>query len=280
MGTALSPGRIVRLVFAASLLFLLTGCSGSGEADYSDAAGTGETAPPPADHAAPAGQASGAGGISGEVLQTMDSGGYTYVQVATADGEVWAAGPRTVVTVGDQVSLFGGTEMHDFHSKTLERDFASIWFVTAIRTGGETGGEGDAAPTGMPADEIHRSLGSAGDAAAGHTSAPRDGAEVLEKAPGGLSVAEIHDRRSELAGRSVTVRGRVVKFNANIMGSNWVHLQDGTGGEGSYDLTVTTADRAAVGDIVVAEGVLAVDRDFGSGYRYEVILEKAILSGK
>ena len=99
----------------------------------------------------------------------------------------------------------------------------------------------------------------------------------MEKAPGGLSVAEIYAGQSGLAGKKVIVRGAVVKFTPGIMGTNWLHLQDGTCEGELCDLTVTTNEMAEVGAIVTVEGVLAVDKDFGAGYRYEVIVEGATL---
>ena len=59
------------------------------------------------------------------------------------------------------------------------------------------------------------------------------------------------------------------------MGRNWVHLQDGTGDADNYDLTVTTNDDASVGDVATFEGTIALKKDFGSGYFYEVIMEQA-----
>ncbi|MBW2290211.1 MAG: nucleotide-binding protein, partial [Deltaproteobacteria bacterium] len=68
---------------------------------------------------------------------------------------------------------------------------------------------------------------------------------------------------------------RVVKFNTGIMGRNWIHIQDGSGSEGSNDLTVTTEDTVQVGDLVVIRGTLKMNQDFGSGYSYEILVENA-----
>ena len=78
-----------------------------------------------------------------------------------------------------------------------------------------------------------------------------------------------------MADSEVSVRGRVVKFNAGIMGRNWIHLRDGSGSEGSNDLTVTTADTARLGDLVVIRGTLKTNQDFGHGYAYDLLVEQA-----
>ena len=94
------------------------------------------------------------------------------------------------------------------------------------------------------------------------------------------SIGDVYKERTALAGQQVTVKGKVVKANNQIMERNWVHLRDGSGdaADGSNDITVTTADSAAPGDEVTAVGTLVVDRDFGSGYRYPVLIEKATLT--
>ena len=100
---------------------------------------------------------------------------------------------------------------------------------------------------------------------------------AIKRPVGALSVAEVWDRRAELSGTSVTVTGQVVKYNAEILGRNWIHLQDGTGSadDGTNDLTVTTTSSVAVGDVIVVTGTLVVDKDLGSGYFYSVLLEDA-----
>jgi hypothetical protein len=71
-------------------------------------------------------------------------------------------------------------------------------------------------------------------------------------------------------------RGKVVKTNPNIMGKNWLHVRDGSGAEGTNDLTVTTAGTAPnVGDTVVVKGTVALEKDFGMGYQYDIIVEDA-----
>ena len=99
--------------------------------------------------------------------------------------------------------------------------------------------------------------------------------EGIAKAEGGFTVEELFSKKSELGGKQIALRGRVVKYNSGIMGKNWLHLRDGTGAEGSNDLTVTTSEPAAVGDTVLIQGTVAIDKDFGAGYRYGLIVEDA-----
>lgn len=196
---------------------------------------------------------------SGKVLETMDTGSYTYVRVDIGGQEVWAAGPQVAVKVGDTVTLPKGMAMTNYHSASLNRDFPVVYFVGAIQTGD---------PAKLEADAIaaaHKRVVSTAPVAAG----------PIARLDGGQSVEEIVTKGAEFAGKDIAVRGRVVKFNAGIMGSNWIHIQDGSGAAGTNDLTVTTDATVAVGDVVVVRGKVSTDKDFGAGYKYAVIVEKA-----
>ena len=93
--------------------------------------------------------------------------------------------------------------------------------------------------------------------------------------PDAYTVAEIFKNSKKLEEKKVVVRGKVVKVSAGVMKKNWIHLQDGTGDAGNNDLVVTSDDLPKVGDVVTASGTLYTDKDFGGGYKYKVIIEKA-----
>lgn len=100
----------------------------------------------------------------------------------------------------------------------------------------------------------------------------------IEKPDDGVTIAELYAGKAELAGQAVTVRGKVVKVNPNIMGRNWIHLRDGSGAEGTNNLAVTTNQLPNVGDVVLVVGTLEADKDFGMGYTYELIIEQPELT--
>jgi len=201
---------------------------------------------------------------AGTVVETMDSGGYTYVRVDTGRDKIWAASPVFEVKVGDQVAIHSAMPMKDYHSSTLDRTFDTILFAQKITVSGASGLGGASAT--MPPD--HPNI---------HTMSDAEGMDFsgIEKAEGGMTVAEVFAAKPKIAGKKVKVRGKVVKFTAQVMGKNWLHIQDGTGEEGTKDLTVTTGDEAAVGDVVMVEGTAVTDKDFGAGYAYAVLLEDA-----
>ena len=223
---------------------------------------------PPAPEALWAQIAAAPAGTRGKVVETMDAGGYTYVRVDTGLELMWAVAPQFPVRVGDTVTVpADGMPMANYHSKTLDRTFDLVHFVALVAVEGAE----DGAPRPAPGFS-GRNPPAGGDPSA------IDFSDV-EKTEGGQTIGEIFEAKGSLAGREVFVRGKVVKFTANIMGRNWLHLRDGTAGpSGGNDLTVTTSDSAEVGNTVVVRGVLTTDKDFGAGYRYDAIIENASIT--
>ncbi|CAN5253055.1 hypothetical protein BH11MYX1_BH11MYX1_53880 [soil metagenome] len=191
--------------------------------------------------------------VSGTVVETMSSGGYTYAKLERGGSQAWVAGPETALAVGNKVGQTRGSLMTSFHSDTLKRTFDQIYFVSSLPVAG-----GTAAPAKVatPAAPIGK----------------------LETAKGGTTIAAIFAAKTTLTGKPVVVRGKVVKVNNGILGKNWLHIQDGTGAAGTNDLTVTTAATVAKDDVVVVRGNVATDKDFGAGYAYAVMIEDATVA--
>ena len=211
--------------------------------------------------------------FTGKVLETMNAGGYTYVHVDNGTEKIWAAAPQFEAKVGEKVTVPEGMPMKDYESKTLNRKFDVVFFVGAIGKGDQPPAQ-KAAPAGgaltaeqpqMP-EGAHPKLDPA--QAAKDAKVTFTGIKKADK-----TVGDVYAEQAGLGGKEVSVRGKVVKFSAQIMGKNWVHVQDGTGQAGSNDLTVTTADNAKVGDTVLVTGTITLKKDFGMGYKYDLIIE-------
>ena len=212
-------------------------------------------------------------GVTGTIAETFDAGPYTYLRLTTASGDVWAAVNEAKLKVGTEVTVGNAIWMANFESKTLNRKFDRILFGSLMS-------EGDAAAAAaLPPG--HPPAMAAAQAPKGGAPAPAadQGDVKVEKAPGkdAKTVAEIHANKATLKGVEVVVRGRVVKFNPEIMGRNWLHLRDGSGSadKKDNDITVTTSEVVVKGDIVTIRGKVALDQDFSAGYTYPVIIEGA-----
>jgi hypothetical protein len=199
--------------------------------------------------------------VSGKVIETMNGGGYTYAYLEKLGVKSWAACPPLAVTVGQELTLINCIPMGNFSSKSLGKKFDSIYFC---------GG-----PKQVASKDSETKVASAKTTANGATAAK------IDKATGenAYTVAEIYAGRTKLDTKQVVVKAKVVKVSAGIMGKNWIHLQDGSGDpkQNNNNLVVTSQDLPAVGAVVTASGTLYKDKDFGGGYRYEVILEQTTI---
>ena len=184
------------------------------------------------------------------VLDTVNAGGYTYIDVKEGTRRYWIAVPAANVAKGQNVAFTEQMKLQNFHSKSLDRDFKQIVFAVLDT------------PAAAPAENILPAA------------APK---HVIAKLPGGYSVAEVFANHRSIAGKTVKVRGVVTKISRGIMKRDWVHIEDGTGGTGDDDLVFTASDAGnlAAGDTVVAEGRATVDKDIGFGYFYPVLIENA-----
>jgi hypothetical protein len=228
----------------------------------------------PTTGALPAAGAPAAGsGLTGKVLERIDASPYCYLRIQTARGEVWAAVPEAKIEKGTEVTVVNPMVMNNFESKTLNRTFAEVFFGTLAPAGGAAAMPA-AAPMAMPGAPAGGPQGKSGAPVV-----PKEVVSAVAKATGAdaQTVAEVWAKKGSLKEKSVTVRGKVVKYNPGVMGKNWLHLQDGSGdaGKGTHDLTVTSQDPAAKGDVVTVKGTVRVDKDFGAGYIYAVIVEDA-----
>lgn len=217
--------------------------------------------------------------LSGKVIESTNAAGYTYVQVDTGSKKLWAVTTQFPVKVGDSVVMGKGMAMGQYHSKSLDRDFDDVYFADSISVNGSDAGATPALPPGHP--PITGAATSA--LPPGHPSLTTSAAGPnldftgIKKVGGGKTIEEIYASKAKLAGTTVLVVGKVVKYNPMILGKNWLHIQDGSGSAGNHDndLTVTTSTPAAVGDTVLVIGKVSINRDFGAGYKYSVIIEDA-----
>ena len=202
----------------------------------------------------------------GEVVQTSN---YTYLKVSDNGTENWIAVTRQEAAPGEVYYYDQALEMKNFNSKELNRTFETIYFVQGLSKEPIAAAT---APDGMGA------MGGA--AAAQHT-----GKVALEKkagitiapAAGSVSIAQLYANKEKYSGKVIQMKGQVVKINEQVMGKNWIHIQDGSGDTGNFDLAVTTLDGMKMDDLVTFEGTISLNKDFGAGYFYELIMEDAKL---
>ncbi len=198
------------------------------------------------------------------VLDVLQASAYTYLYTEENGKKLWLAVPKTTAQKNDVLYYDNGMLMENFHSNDLNRDFDKVLFLENVR---KTPTAENSANT-----DVHETSMS-------HTGSPQIEKEDFKVSPvsGGITIAELYKNKADYAGKTIKIAGKVVKFNEAIMNKNWVHIQDGTEFDGNFDLTVTTQSVVKKGDNVIFEGTVALDKDFGYGYSYKILLEDAVL---
>jgi hypothetical protein len=194
-----------------------------------------------------------------KVEEKLDAGNYTYLNVSENGKSFWIAVPKMEISTDEVIYFSKYMEMNNFKSETLNKTFESVLFVD------------DASK--QPVMDKTKSPHS-------NVATTKDANIKVESLKGGLTIEQIYNQSKSLAKKKVKVRGVVTKVNENIMRTNWIHIQDGTGKEGSHDLLITCNEIAKVGQTIIAEGTVVTDKDFGSGYFYSVLLEGSKISAQ
>jgi hypothetical protein len=185
----------------------------------------------------------------GIVTDVLQGGGYTYLEIQEkTEKKFWIAVSGQDIKKGTEVRFDEELVAKDFKSKSLDRTFDSLMFASNLQY-----------RTQMESPFITEFV-----------------AKSPYQAKDTISISELMNNANKYADKEVSVRAKVVKVSNNIMKKNWVHLQDGTGVNGEVGRVVFTSPigSPSIGDIVTAKGKVSVDKDFGSGYVYKVIVEE------
>ena len=189
------------------------------------------------------------------VIEKIAAGAYIYLKVSEKDKEYWMAIPGRPIEIGATYYYDQGMEMGKFESKSLKRTFDHIVFAQGVRD------NKDAVKTAK------KRIVNKGNSKVVN----------VDKATNGIRIAELFKNPEAYQNKQVIIKAQVVKVNNGIMGVNFMHLQDGTKGNGQFDITVTSNDRFRVGSVVTIKGIVVLNKDFGAGYSYDVLVEKAVI---
>jgi len=186
---------------------------------------------------------------TGKILESMNSAGYTYMKVQENTKSYWIAMTQRDVSVGEDISFQEESLMKNFHSKTLNRNFESILFASDIENKTQA----------QQLTKIESTI-----------------MESAYKEKGSISIAELFKNREQYANKKITIKGKVTKVSIGIMKRNWIHLSDGSMFKNINDIVFTSEQNVPqVGDVISATGTVTIDKDFGYGYFYSVIVEKS-----
>ncbi|MBT8316165.1 MAG: DNA-binding protein [Lutibacter sp.] len=193
-----------------------------------------------------------------QIIESLDGGNYTYIYVNEDEKKYWMAISKAPVSVGEIYYYDNGMVMKNFESKELERTFNSITFADKIRTS-EKATKVERKDPHVGTDKVTQEL------------------EKIEQPEGGTVLELIFSDKKSFEKKNILVRGKVVKVNNGILDKNWIHIADGSQFDGKKSLTVTTNEFVKVGDTVTFRGSITLDKDFGYGYVYDILLENGEL---
>ncbi len=194
-----------------------------------------------------------------KVEEVISGNQYTYLRVKESRNEYWIAVINEEVKVGSKWTFADALLMENFASKELNRTFPIIYFVSELLPAGtKAKQETVAAPLqpSKPNIKFNKDI-------------------EIQPVDGSISIDSLFKNQAIYADTKVKVKGQVVKVNNEVMDRNWIHIQDGTEFGGKFDLTVTTTESLKVGDVIIFEGLIHLNKDFGAGYFYELIMEEA-----
>ncbi len=194
-----------------------------------------------------------------KVEEVLEAKSYTYLRLSENGNDYWIAITKRPMETGETVYFDKGLKMENFKSADLNRTFESVLFVQDISTH----------PTSSQQPMMGGNNGQMGK--------PNIQKEDVSIAPaeGGITISKLFANKKSYENKTVKIKGKITAFNSDIMDKNWAHIQDGTSSGDNYDLTVTTNKDVKVGDVVTFEGKIALNKDFGYGYSYEVLMEDA-----
>jgi len=250
--------KIFLLLF--TLIFILSGCNSgpekiepvNGNSKVQGNSPTGIFSTPSAPPSATSVNNSGSGGhhhvIAKELLETDK---YTYIKVTENGNEFWLATLKGSFKVGEEYVFNGGLLKTNFKSIEHDRVFEELYLVSDLTEASR---------------ESH------------NTEKAKEKVETLKPkvtgAPmGKVTIKEITENPEKFNNQVVMLFGKITKVNPNIMGTNWHHIQDGSAD--NYDFVVTSSTTVPVGHEIGFEGVITLNKDFGAGYKYEIIMENA-----
>jgi len=194
-----------------------------------------------------------------EILKTQR---YLYLNVSEkgAVEPFWIATRIMDITVGETYFYKGGLLKTNFESKEFNKVFDKIYLVSSnlVLANHATNPDFQNTAANVQADVN-----------------PTKTTQKQVAVKGSIKIAELVKNAKKYEGKTVQISGTCKKLNASIMGKNWIHLADGS--KDSYDLVVTSTELVNEGDFVTIKAVVTLNKDFGAGYKYDLILENGTL---
>lgn len=195
-----------------------------------------------------------------EVLQATK---YVYLNVSEGDSKFWIATRKQEVKKGETYFYRGGLLKTNFESKEYNKVFDTIYLISNLVSQDHS----------QHTDNLNTS-GNKSNPIAQKEDIPTHTDKIVEH-KGSLKIAELIKDPKKYEGHTIQLSGTCVKVNPGIMDRNWIHLQDGS--KDDYDLVITSNTFVPEGSAITIRATVVLNKDFGAGYTYDLILENGTL---
>ena len=202
--------------------------------------------------------------VVNEVLPTSK---YTYLNVNEGKKQFWIATRTKNITVGETYFYKGGLLKTNFESKEYNRVFETVYLISNLVASNHASNTSDTNTSINSNSEIDQSKIAKKDI-------PTHTEKIIEH-KGSIKIAELVKDPKKYEGKTVQISGICTKINPGIMDRNWIHLKDGS--KDDFDLVVTSEVFVPEGSAITIKAIVTLNKDFGAGYKYDLILENGIL---
>ncbi len=201
------------------------------------------------------------------VKEVLPTDRYVYLKVNEDSGkQFWIASRKQEVSKGDVYFYRNPLLKTNFESKEYNRVFDTIYLVSNL-VAEDHSKHVDQLNT-VPTSPTMEKTTKVKEDIPTHT-------ERNIEFKGAVKISELVKDPKKYEGHSVQISGKCVKVNPNIMKRNWLHIQDGS--KNDFDLVVTSSSFVPEGSDITIKATVSLNRDFGAGYKYDLILENGAL---
>lgn len=198
------------------------------------------------------------------INEVLPAARYVYLNVSEGNSKFWIATRKQEVKKGETYFYRGGLLKTKFESKEYNRVFDTIYLISSLVAQDHSKHTGAALNSNI---KKRKSI-------AQKESIPTHTDKVVEH-KGSLKIADLVKDPKKYEGHTIQLSGTCVKVNPNIMDRNWIHLKDGS--KDDFDLVITSNTFVPEGSEITIRGTVVMNKDFGAGYNYALILENGTL---
>ena len=198
------------------------------------------------------------------VNEVLPAAKYVYLNVNEGDKQYWVATGKKEIKTGETYYYKRGLLKTNFESKEHNRVFETVYLVTNLVS----------EKHGNNAGNLNMSSSNSNQTKTANSNTPINTEKVVQQ-KGSIKIVELLKDPKKYEGKTIQLTGVCSKVNAGIMDRNWIHIKDGS--EGDYDLVITSETFVPEGKTFTMKAVVTLNKDFGAGYVYDLILENGVL---